>query len=73
MEIKCSFCSAKLNVASPDGKDPAFRCPSCNVKVVITNPSYLSTDLYNWYWKIVLGKNINAMKTQGLQAEVKND
>jgi hypothetical protein len=61
-EIYCSFCNAKLDIVSPDNNNPCWRCSSCNVKIIVTNQSYLPANLYKEYWQVVLNKKINQSK-----------
>jgi hypothetical protein len=43
----CSCGSRDLHVTDGNGC-PAVRCNNCNVKMVITNPSYLTPEARRW-------------------------
>ena len=60
---KCSFCDGKLRAGTPLGppfeSDPCFRCLDCNVRIMVTNPSYLPPELVTFYWHLVKSQTIN--------------
>lgn len=54
MKLACPFCKAELLVPrAPLEQQPSFRCNACNVRVVVTNPSYLPVQLRQDYNRIV--------------------
>lgn len=59
---KCSFCTGQLDMESPSNSNPCWRCSLCGVKIMVTNQSYLPTNIYNHYWRVVLNKKIMKSK-----------
>lgn len=58
--MKCPFCSKAEYVAQLpiENKELAFRCNSCNVRIVVTNQSYLPKSIRDYYWKLVKNKQL---------------
>ena len=58
----CSFCDGGLlRAQQPSGtirREPNFRCGGCNVRVVVTNQSYMPEDVRHYYWFLVLSKQL---------------
>lgn len=57
--MKCPFCNSdNLRITQPVDKQPAYRCFKCNVRMVITNPSYLPPNVKKSYWITVANEII---------------
>lgn len=55
---KCPFCTGDMSATEPVVRDPAFRCIKCNVRIVVTNQSYLPLWLKRLYWHWVNTKTL---------------
>lgn len=51
--ISCSFCKNIMRATVPIDNCPAFRCIGCNIRIVITNQSYMPRKLISLYWFLV--------------------
>ena len=62
--LYCPFCASHdLRVATPIKHDsgvvePAYKCWTCNVRIVVTNKSYLPKEELARYCRIVTEKKI---------------
>ena len=61
--ITCPFCTSKMLAVSPDGiVNPAFRCTKCNVRIVVTNQSYLPVNIREQYKSLVKNKKLGTQE-----------
>lgn len=62
--LVCPFCSKReLKITLPCKADtekptPAYRCYACNVRIVVTNPSYLPQKIRVRYEEVVRTQSI---------------
>lgn len=69
--MKCFFCSsARVRALSPIKGRMSFRCGRCNVRIIVTNPSYLmDLDIEVVYWKLVHNQELTKAKSFGLEVK----
>lgn len=66
MNIRCPFCtSGDMLAVSPVGiVNPSFRCDKCNIRIVVTNKSYMLPSLLKEYQTLVKEQKLGKQKVK---------
>lgn len=60
--ISCPFCASNMRAVSPIENNPAFRCVGCNIRIMISNQSYLPKQIKIKYWWFVKNKKLTTQE-----------